>query len=155
MKDIGVTNYCSEPCLGRSKESNNHGIKVQAKRTFKCYFFWHEKKADRLCLKSSWTPSTNLQQVPQPLTSFQMFQISNVPFLFCILFLNHQVRINKVGNKYCPLLPQSLRITLKCTSSNISTDPVGLYLSTNFCKFPHKLVYPSMVVKNIQFMLFK
>ena len=113
-------------------------------------FFLTRKKADRLCLKSSWTPSTKLKQVPQPLISFQMFQISNVPFLFCILFLNHQVRINKVGNKYCHLLPQSFRITLKCTSSNISTDPVGLYLSINFCKFSHKLVYPTMFVKNIQ-----
>ena len=27
MKDIGITNYCSEPCLGRAKESNNQGKK--------------------------------------------------------------------------------------------------------------------------------
>ena len=45
MKDIGVTNYCFEPCLGRSKESNNQGTKMQIKRTFKSYTFCHDKKS--------------------------------------------------------------------------------------------------------------
>ena len=53
-------------------------------------------------------------------------------------------------NKHRHLLPQSFRITLKDTSCNISTDPLGFNLFINFVKFSHKPVYPTMVVKNIQ-----
>ena len=41
----------SEPQLGRSKESNNPGIKEQVKRTFKSYFFCHEKKKRQALLE--------------------------------------------------------------------------------------------------------
>ena len=75
--------FDSEEYQGRFKESNNLGIKVQVKRTFKSYSFLSRKK----------TPKKS---------------------------------------KYCDLLPQSFRITLKDTSSNISIDPIDL---STFYKF--------------------
>ena len=50
----------------------------------------------------------------------------NVPLLCYPLFFNPQVRINKMANKHCHLLPLSFRVALKNTSSNISIDPNGL-----------------------------
>ena len=128
----------SEPHPARSKESNNQGIKQQVKRTFKSYFFCHEKKRDRRCLKFSWTLSTSAQQVPQP--PFQ-----NQCPLILLLSLFQPPGQDQQNGKHCHLLPQSFRITLKDTSSNISFFD----LSTNF-KFVLKHVYPTMGVKNIQ-----
>ena len=55
--------------------------------------------------------------------------------------------------KHFHLLPQSFRINLNYTFSNISIDPNVLFsvnFSVNFIRFSHKGVYPTMVVRNIQ-----
>ena len=52
--------------LGRSNKFNNQGMKVEVKRAFKSYFCHQKeknnKKADRLYMKFSSAPNTNIQR---------------------------------------------------------------------------------------------
>ena len=73
--------FDSELYLCRSKESNNQGIKVQVKGTFKSYSFLSQKKnkkVDKLYLNFSWTPSINVQRMPQPPISKSIWSYSVV-----------------------------------------------------------------------------
>ena len=70
----------SQVYLGKSKEFNNEGMKVQVKRAFK-FFFLPEKKADRLRIKFSLTSNTSLQRWLYPL-----FQNHRFHFLLLLVF---------------------------------------------------------------------
>ena len=81
--------FNSEPYLGRSKESDNQGLKVQVKRTFKSYSYLsqetkqtnkqrNKKKTDKFSLNFYWIPSASMQQVPRPPTSKSMSPYSVV-----------------------------------------------------------------------------
>ena len=53
--------------------------KCRPRQHLKAILFCHEKKADRLCLKSFWTPSIKVQQVFQPPISKPMSPFSAIP----------------------------------------------------------------------------
>ena len=136
----------SELYLGRSKKSNNQGIKVKVKRTLIYYFLSRKKRRQALleiflnpeywCAGVSNPPSQN--QCPVTLSSL-LFQVPGQ---------------DQQNGKHCHLLPQSFRITLNDTSSiyqgnNIFMDHIRLSSIHDF-KVSHNHVYPTMVVKNIQ-----
>ena len=88
-----------------------------------------------------------MQQVPQPQISKSMSPSSVV-----LSFSTTRSGSTKFQTKkYCHLLPQSFRITLKDTSS-ISINPLGFNLSINF----HKNLYiPPWLQKIFKFVVFR
>lgn len=81
------------------------------------------------------------------------FKINAPLFLYPLNFkeyLNPQIRINKMENKF-RLLPQSFRINLKYRFSHPLLRPVRAFsLARSFVEFFLKSVYPSMVGKLFQ-----
>ena len=94
--------FDSELYLCRSKESNNQGIKVQVKGTFKSYSFLSQKKQEsrqallEFFLNPKYKCAAN--------ASTPHFKINMILFC-CPLFFKLQVNINKMANKLCHLLP--------------------------------------------------
>ena len=147
--------FHSEPYIDRSTESNNQGIKVQVKRTFKSYSFLSHTQ-NKTNKKKRWTLLEIFLKVECQCAagaSIPYFKI-NFPLFCCPLFFNPQVRINKKANKDCHLLPQYFRIALKDASSNISIDPIGL---SSFHKFYFltNLYIPLWLWKICKFMVFR
>ena len=132
--------------LGKTKEFNTQGLqKVQISSAFKIYSFSvanKNQKADRLCM--------NFQCKCAAGDSTPYFKINAPLFLYPLNFkeyLNPQIRINKMENKF-RLLPQSFRINLKYRFSHPLLRPVRAFsLARSFVEFFLKSVYPSMVGK--------
>ena len=81
----------SELYLGRSKKSNNQGIKVKVKRTL-IYYFLSRKKRRQALLEIFLNPEYWCAGVSNPHLKI------NVPLFCCSLFFKSQVRINKMPN---------------------------------------------------------
>ena len=111
--------------LGKSKEFDNQGMKAQVKRAFKSYSIFitkkSSKKVGRLCVKV-------LSRCPNTLFQSQ-YPFILLPSLFQKIYQPPGRDQENGKQEQCRLPPQSFRINLKDTSSHISIDPLGLYLS--------------------------
>ena len=137
----------SEPYLDRYKEFNNQGIKVQVKRTFKSCFLSRKKQGTG----SAWSflEFWVLVHCRFLKPTFQnQCSLIMLSFLFQFSCQDHQ------NGKYCHLLPQSSRITLKFISCNICTGTVGLLFLHKFC-FLTNVYNPQWLWKVFKFMVFR
>ena len=114
-------------------------MKVQVKRAFKKLFFFvtkNYKKADRVCMTFSLTPNTSLQRCLNLLFQNQCLLIQ-LPPLFQRISQSPSQGQQNGKRTHCRLSPYSFRINFKDTSSRISIDPLGLYVSSESSEFPN------------------
>ena len=118
-----VSFFESELHLGRSKEFNNEGIKVQVNRTLKSYSFSSLKKRENKQADSTWN-------LPEPcvLVCSRCFNntFQNQYPLILLSPLFQAPHLDQQNAKQALSLTKELSITLKNTSSNISIDLIWL-----------------------------
>ena len=117
----------SQLLLGRSNKFNNKGMKVQIKRVFKRNFCHQiiiiKKQTDYIW---HFLPNMSREKWLYPLFLNQWLLFLLLPLLF-EEHLNHQVGSTKLP--YCWLPTWFSKISINYTSSHISTDFLGFYLS--------------------------
>ena len=120
-------------------------MKVQVKRACKSFFFCKQKsnkKADRLCMQFSSTSNTSVQRC-----LYSLFQ-NQSPIFCCPFFsenyLNTQVRINKMVNKYTvDYHPSPSQIISRIHPLIFLWTPKGCISPESFLNFFLNLYMPS------------